>query len=414
MKPQFQPVRGTKDILPEESVIYNHIIALAREIASLYNYGEISTPIFEFTDIFKRSLGDTSDVVTKEMYSFETKGEDHVTLRPEFTAAIVRAFISNGLTQNLPQKFFSHGPIFRYERPEKGRYRQFNQLNFEFLGVASVIADIEVISMADHLLKSLGIRANAQLELNSLADKESREIYRNKLVEYFSKYEGELSEDSKNRLHKNPLRILDSKDENDKKLVHDAPILSDYYNDDSKRFFAKLQENLHLLGVSYHHNPRLVRGLDYYCHTAFEFTTTFFGDSKAILAGGRYDGLVSLMGGPETPAIGFASGIERLMALMNYQPSATPPIAIIAIGEVVENKAIALLNELRRANIPAEYIHGGGNLGKKIGKANKLAAKYAVIIGEEELKSGSFLVKNMETGTEEDISNCIAYFAFLA
>ncbi|MCC7259527.1 MAG: histidine--tRNA ligase, partial [Alphaproteobacteria bacterium] len=311
---KLQPVRGTHDILPEEGRKRRFITETAREIASRYGFDEFATPVFEFTDVFARTLGDVSDIVSKEMYSFTDRGGESITLRPEFTAGLARAFLSNGLQQNTPVKAFCHGPVFRYERPQKGRMRQFHQIDAEIIGVAGPQADIEVIALADHILRTLGV-APITLELNSLGDVESRKAHRAALVEYFTGHQAALSEDSKARLTKNPLRILDSKDEGDRKIVADAPVLTEYFNEASQEFFAAVKEGLTALGIAYTINPRLVRGLDYYCHTVFEFTTTALGAQNAVLAGGRYDGLMAQMGGPETPAIGWAAGIERLTEL---------------------------------------------------------------------------------------------------
>ena len=294
---KLQPVRGTHDLLPEDCLRHRRVTEVFRGLALRFGFGEIATPIFEFSEVFKRTLGETSDVVTKEMYSFTDRGGDEITLRPENTAGIARAFISGGLSQHLPLKFFASGPMFRYERPQKGRLRQFHQLDVEILGVPEPLADIEVIALADQLLRDLGVAGDTTLELNSLGDEDSRAAYRAALVEYFNDHRSALSTDSLLRLDRNPLRILDSKDLGDREVITDAPIMGDYLNTASKDFFAKVKDGLGVLRVNYDLNSRLVRGLDYYTHTAFEFTTGTLGAQGAIIAGGRYDGLIETMGG---------------------------------------------------------------------------------------------------------------------
>ncbi|MBT5186418.1 MAG: histidine--tRNA ligase, partial [Kordiimonadaceae bacterium] len=293
---RLQPVRGTHDILGDKSIRFRTIFEIFRSVATRYGHQEIDTPIFEFTETFKRTLGETSDVVNKEMYTFEDRGGEHVTLRPEYTAGIARAFMSNGLQQSTPCKFYSFGPIFRYERPQKGRMRQFHQMDVEIIGVPEAQADIEVLAIASDLLNELGIGQHITLELNSLGDPESRNDYRDALVKYFNGHKGALSEDSLVRLEKNPMRILDSKDEGDRLLIADAPRIGEYYNQETKDFFATVTDGLEGLGIDYQINDRLVRGLDYYCHTAFEFTTDQLGAQGTVLAGGRYDGLMEMMG----------------------------------------------------------------------------------------------------------------------
>lgn len=404
MAPKLQPVRGTKDILPEEYRLHQHVVQTARQVLATYGFNEMTVPIFEFTEVFKRTLGDTSDIVSKEMYTFEDRGGESITLRPEATAGIARAFINNGLAQQVPCKLFTVGPQFRYERPQKGRYRQFHQVSVELLGAKEPQADVEVISLGAQILAKLGLQDKVTLELNSLGDTESRLRYRTMLVEYFSDHQANLSEDSKLRLEKNPLRILDSKNEGDKKIVAGAPSLQDAYSEESASFFATVKEGLEALGIAYTHNPRLVRGLDYYCHTAFEFTTTALGAQNAVLAGGRYDQLVSIMGGSETPSIGFAAGIERLAAMVDAAsiPSARP-IALIPIGDKAEQEAQKLAYILRQEGFVIELAYGG-NVGKRMKKANKLSACAAVIIGEDELAAQQAVLRNMDKGEEQPVA----------
>ncbi len=403
----LQPVRGTHDLLPDEARRHRHVEERAFAITSLYGFGEIVTPIFEFTDVFARTLGDTSDIVTKEMYTFTDKGGDSLTLRPEGTAGVCRAFISGGLAQHLPLKLFYRGPMFRHERPQKGRLRQFHQVGVEFLGVEKPDADVEVIAMARHLLDDLGIGSHTTLEMNTLGDLESREAYRKELVAYLSDHLGGLSEDSRNRLAKNPLRILDSKDEGDRKIVANAPLLSQHLNDASRDFFAKVQEGLNALDVPFVVNERLVRGLDYYGHTAFEFTTTALGSQGTVLAGGRYDTLISTMGGPQTPGIGWAAGVERLSMLsaeLGQQMEPAPrPVALLPMGEAAQRHALKLSGQLRRLGIAVEMGYSG-NLGKRMKRADKARASTAVILGDDELAKGVATVRDLDSGSQEEVA----------
>lgn len=398
----MQPVRGTKDLMADDYRQFSYITNTARKISSRYGFKEIATPIFEFTDVFKRTLGEESDVVGKEMYVFEDRGGESITLRPEFTAGIARSFISNGLSNKLPLKMFATGPLFRYERPQKGRQRQFHQINFEMLGIDSPQADVEVISMGAHILQELGVWDKIKLEINSLGDGETREKYRSALVEYFSKFKNELSDDSKIRLEKNPLRILDSKNEGDKKIVANAPLMADYYSENAKEFFATVKSGLDALGIAYEINPHLVRGLDYYCHTAFEFTTDALGAQNAVLAGGRYDSLISTMGGVDTPAVGFAGGVERLIALVDKQISDIRPVVIIPIGEQAEKEALLLAAVLRKEGFYIE-LGASGNVKKRMKKANGMNASAAIIFGDDELNNKIAKLKNFDSGDEREI-----------
>lgn len=402
MNNKLQPARGTHDILAEEFRQFNNVVNTAMDISSLYGFQQIATPIFEFTEVFKRTLGEESDVVGKEMYTFEDRGGESITLRPEFTAGIARAFISNGLQQQLPLKLFTTGPLFRYERPQKGRMRQFHQINFEVLGSAEPLADIEAISLGWHIVQALGVADKIKLEINSLGDGASRDQYREALVKYLSQYKDKLSEDSQRRLINNPMRILDSKNEGDKEIVKDAPVIGEYYSNEAKTFFDEVKAGLDSLGVPYHVNPRLVRGLDYYCHTAFEFTTDALGAQNAVLAGGRYDKLIGIMGGVETPAVGFAGGIERLMALSNISVPAKRPIVIIPIGENAEKQAVILAAELRKAGFYIELGYSG-NIKKRFKKADGLNAKKAIIFGDDEMTKAIAKIKDFDSGKEEEV-----------
>jgi histidyl-tRNA synthetase len=400
---KLQPVRGTHDILPEESRRTRHVVDTAREMSERYGFGEISTPIFEFTDVFKRTLGDTSDVVTKEMYTFEDRGGEELTLRPEYTAGIARAFISGGLRQHAPLKFFGHGPMFRYERPQKGRLRQFHQIDAEIIGVAGPQADIEVIALGADILRALGVLGLTTLELNTLGDVESRNAYRLALVDYFGGHVDKLSDDSKIRLEKNPMRILDSKSEGDRVLVADAPRMSEYMNAASQDFFGAVREGLDNLGVTYTLNEKLVRGLDYYTHTAFEFTTTELGSQGAVIAGGRYDGLIETMGGPSTPGIGWAGGIERLSMLATAEISAPRPVSVIPIGAASESIAMKVAHDLRQAGFVID-MGFAGNPGKRMKRANGLNAKAAVMLGEDEIAKGVATVRDLASGEQQEVT----------
>ncbi len=400
MSHKCQPVRGTHDCLPDEQHKRNAIIAEAALIAVAYGYRPISTPIFEFTEVFARTLGDSSDIVTKEMYTFDDRGGESLTLRPEFTAGIARAFLSNGLQQQLPCKFFAHGPVFRYERPQKGRMRQFHQLDVECIGIAEPLADAEVIAMGHQLLAALGLTNKTTLELNSLGDVQSRMAHREALVTYFEHFRGELSEDSQRRLSVNPLRILDSKDPGDRKLVADAPSIADYYTDESRRFIDQLQEYLGLLGIDYQWNDRLVRGLDYYNHTVFEFTTDQLGAQGAVLSGGRYDGLMEMMGGPHMSAIGWGAGLERLEALYEKTLPVPRPIAVIPISPDEMNEAFRLTQELRSHGVMTT-LDATGNMKKRLTRAGKANARLALILGADEVANGKVTLRHLDDGEQQ-------------
>jgi len=401
--PQFQPVRGTHDLIGEAWRRHDHVVATARAVAKLYGFEPWATPIFEETAIFARTLGETSDVVTKEMYTFADRGGDSVTLRPEGTAGICRALVSNGLTQTLPQKVFYSGPMFRYERPQKGRQRQFHQIGLELIGPSEPLADAEVIACGWQILTALGIGAECILELNTLGDKASRDAWRTALITYFSARSGELSEESRNRLQRNPLRILDSKDAADRAAVAEAPMIAGFLTPEAAAFYDGVRENLARFGVPFRENPRIVRGLDYYSHTAFEFVTTALGSQGTVLAGGRYDGLVEEMGGPSTPAVGWAAGVERLSMLLAEPPVSVGPVAVVPMGEAAEAACISILQSLRQAGISAEMAYRG-NFRRRLDRANKTGAPFAVIIGEAELAAGVAQVKNLASGEQSAVA----------
>lgn len=400
---QLQPIRGTHDILPDQSRRHRHVVETAWQLAERYGYAEISTPIFEFTEVFKRTLGGTSDIVTKEMYTFPDRSGAEITLRPEGTAGIARALISGGLGQSLPLKFFYNGPMFRYERPQKGRLRQFHQIGIELLGAASPMADVEVIALAAHTLDALGVLESTVLELNTLGDRESRSAYRDVLVAYFSDHRERLSADSIRRLEQNPLRILDSKNKGDREVVAEAPIFSDYLTEDATAFFSSVCQGLDNIGIAYQLNSRLVRGLDYYCHTAFEFTTEALGAQGTVLAGGRYDGLVETMGGPKTPGVGWAAGIERLTMLDGTESKAPRAVAVIPVGADAEAEAFKITQRLRREGIAAD-MGFSGNLSRRMKRANRIGASFAVIVGADELARNAATLRDMDTGAQEEVA----------
>jgi histidyl-tRNA synthetase len=398
---RLQPVRGTQDILPAAMRRFRAVTEAAREVSSRFGYEEIATPIFEFTQVFARPIGETTDIVMKEMYSFADKGGDEVTLRPENTAGVMRAIISNGLTQSLPLRLYYQGPMFRYERPQKGRFRQFHQIGIELVGVKEAEGDIETIALGAEILDRLGVLGRTALQLNTLGDNSSRGAYREALVDYFRRHEAKLSEDSKVRLARNPLRILDSKDEGDIRIFAEAPRFEGYLTPQSNDFFSRVRDGLDRLGIAYKLNPHLVRGLDYYCHTAFEFVTSDLGSQGTVLGGGRYDGLAGLMGGPDIPAVGWAAGIERLALLLAEPAPAPRAIALVPIGADGEALAQKLAQDLRRAGFPVDLAYSG-NLQKRMRRADKIKARAAVILGEDELKRNVATIRDLDAGTQSE------------
>jgi histidyl-tRNA synthetase len=387
----LQPVRGTRDLIGEDAARHTHVVETARRITALYGFSEWQTPIFEDTKVFSRTLGETSDVVTKEMYTFDDRGGDSLTLRPEGTAGVCRALITNGLTQTLPQKVFYAGPMFRYEHPQKGRYRQFHQIGVELLGPTMPLADAEVIACGSEILKALGIAKDVILNINTLGDAESRQNYRAVLVEYFTGFADSLSADSKIRLEKNPLRILDSKDEGDRAIVANAPAASAYLSEAATKFYAALKQQLELFGVPFVENPAIVRGLDYYNHTAFEFVTTSLGAQGTVMAGGRYDGLVEQMGGPNVPGIGWGAGIERLAMLL-----AQPPVSLPSVIVIGAERAIMVANYLREHQVKTE-IAFQNSLKNALKFANRINAKWAIIADPDRLQ-----LKNLADGSQNE------------
>ena len=403
---KLQPPRGTRDLIGEEFRRHHRVIKTARRISALYGFEEWATPIFEDTRVFSRGLGETSDVVSKEMYEFKDRGGESVTLRPENTAGVCRALVSNGLTQALPRKVFYAGPMFRYERPQAGRYRQFHQIGAEVLGAAEPLADAEVIACGYHIIRELGLDEGVILEVNTLGDAESRDAYRAALIAHFTAHRDKLSEDSQRRLEKNPLRIIDSKEAQDRALVADAPTIEPFLTENARAHWDTLRRHLTAFAVPFRENPRIVRGLDYYSHTAFEFVTDRLGAQGTVMGGGRYDGLVEEMGGPVTPAVGWAAGVERLAMLMEkagLTPAAPRLVTVIPVSEAEEGAALNILQSLRAAGIGAEMGYRG-NLKRRMERANKQGARAALIIGETEAAQGVAQLRDLDAGTQEQVA----------
>ncbi|MED5543644.1 histidine--tRNA ligase [Novosphingobium decolorationis] len=381
-----QAIRGTQDIFGADAEAFAHVVATFERMRRLYRFHRVEMPVFEKTPVFARSLGETTDVVSKEMYSFDDRGGESLTLRPEFTAGLARAYLTNGWKQYAPLKIATHGPIFRYERPQKGRYRQFHQIDAEVIGAAEPTFDVELLVMADQLLKELGIAGEITLQLNTLGDGESREAWRAALIEYFRDHVAELSEDSQERLERNPLRILDSKDPRDKPFTADAPRIDDFLSSAAQDFFGAVTQGLDAASVRYVRTPSLVRGLDYYRHTAFEFVTDRLGAQGTVLGGGRYDGLLEALGGPATPAVGWAAGIERL-AMLVADAGLVPQSQLTCVLAVEDDAALPFaqkaITALRFQGIDAEMI-ASGSPRKRYDKAVKAGARVIV----------SFIVKD--------------------
>ncbi len=372
-----QPVRGTQDIFGAEAEAFAFVVETFERVRRLYRFRRVEMPVFEKTEVFARSLGETTDVVSKEMYSFEDRGGESLTLRPEFTAGIARAFLTDGWQQYAPLKVATHGPLFRYERPQKGRYRQFHQIDAEVIGAGEPQADVELLAMADQLLKELGID-DVTLHLNTLGDGASREAWRAALIDYFRAVKDQLSEESQERLEKNPLRILDSKDPRDKPFLADAPKIDAFLSDEASAFFAAVTSGLDAAGVKWVRAESLVRGLDYYRHTAFEFipdegsaSAAALGSQSTVLGGGRYDGLMESLGGAPTPAVGWAAGIERLAMLVGAQEEAKADAVVVVENDERLNDAITLVGKLRASGFAAELV-ASGSPRKRFDKAKKI------------------------------------------
>ncbi|MFL6864021.1 MAG: histidine--tRNA ligase [Allosphingosinicella sp.] len=374
-----QRVRGTQDIFGEDADRFQAVVAAFERVRRLYGFRRVEMPVFEATQVFARSIGETTDIVSKEMYSFEDRGGDSLTLRPEFTAGICRAYLSEGWQQHAPVKLATHGPAFRYERPQKGRYRQFHQLDAEIIGAGEPASDVELIAMGAQLLDELGIAGRVTLKLNTLGDPATRDAWRAALVDYFQGRRGDLSDESRARLDKNPLRILDSKEHQDFPIVDAAPVVDDFLTAEASDYFARVTAGLDAAGVAWTRDPRLVRGLDYYRHTAFEFVTEDLGAQSAVIAGGRYDGLIESLGGPPTPAVGWAAGIERLGMLIEEPRPDAPTLAIVPDRPELEAETFALAAALRRAGIAVDMAFKG-NAKKRIETARKRGLAAVLIL----------------------------------
>jgi histidyl-tRNA synthetase len=394
------------DILPEVSGTWSYLESVLREIVHSYGYDEIRLPLIEQTELFRRSIGDATDIVEKEMYTFPDRNDESLTLRPEATAGIVRAGITNGLLHNQRQKLWTTGPMFRYEKPQKGRYRQFYQFDVEALGFSGPDVDAEIIILSARIWERLGI-SRLTLEINTLGTPESRQNYREKLVEYFSGVKNSLDEDSIRRLEQNPLRILDSKNPEMQEIVAAAPVMLDYLDSESLEHFQQLKVLLDAAGVAYTINPRLVRGLDYYSRTVFEWVTDALGSQGAVCSGGRYDGLVEKLGGRSTPAVGWAMGIERFVALYEVcggkAPNTDAEVFVVAVGEEALQSAFTVAESLRDAiaGIRVELNLGGGSFKAQMKRADKSNARYALILGEQEIIDRTIGLKPLRTNDDQ-------------
>jgi len=404
MKPKT--IRGMNDLLPETLGTWRYLESEIIQIVESYGFNEIRLPIMERTELFKRSIGEDTDIVEKEMYTFDDRNQESITLRPEATASMVRAGITNGLLHNQQQKMWTMGPMFRYEKPQKGRYRQFYQFNIEAMGYAGPDIDAELIILCARMWKVLRIK-NLSLKINSLGNKNTRAKYREDLINYFSDNLDNLDENSKNRLHSNPLRILDSKNPEMKKLIDEAPILLDYLDSESEEHFNKLKNILSDAGIDFQVNPKLVRGLDYYNRTVFEWETDVLGSQGAVCSGGRYDDLIEKIGGKSTPAIGWAMGMERLVSLYEYSNEKinkiSPHIYIAIDGDEAQKKAFQISEELRELNpkIRIQLNMGGGSFKSQLKRADKSNSNYAIIIGLDELKNDYLSLKSLRRNQEQ-------------
>src|SRR6476659_10207878 len=397
-----QPVRGTQSLLHEDADRLAAVVSAFDKVRRLYGFRRVEVPTIEQTAVFARTIGETTDVVSKEMYSFEDRGGESITLRPAFTAGICRAYLSEGWQQHAPLKVATHGSAFRYERPQKGRFREFHQLDAEIIGAAEPQADVEILSLGHQLLRELGLADGVTLELNTLGDPETRDAWRAALVDYFQSRKADLSEDSVARLERNPLRILDSKDPRDKAICADAPSVDEHLTSEAADFFAAVMAGIDTAGVPWKRNARLVRGLDYYRHTAFEFVTDRLGAQGTVLAGGRYDGLIESLGGPATPAVGWAAGIERLAMMIGAPEPQRPGVVLVPLGARAELQAQGILAGLRREGVTADMAYRG-NMKKRLSRANDAGAAFALIIGDVELDSGEAQLKNLTTGEQRSI-----------
>lgn len=420
MAKNIQAIRGMSDILPQQISLWQKLEQVIRELCASYGYGEIRTPIVESTDLFKRSIGEVTDIVEKEMYTFDDRNGDSLTLRPEGTASTVRAGNQHGLLYNQEQRLWYMGPMFRHERPQKGRYRQFHQFGIEFYGVASADADAEILLMSARLWKKLRLTNHVRLELNTLGSSEERLRYRDALVAYLEKHHEQLDDDSRRRLTSNPLRILDSKNPQVQELLKQAPLLQDYLGEESQEHFRRVCSILDIAEISYQVNPRLVRGLDYYNQTVFEWVTDDLGAQGTVLAGGRYNGLVEQLGGQSTPAVGFAAGLERLILLLGHtsftqEINDSLDIYVIAMGDRALDSAISLCEETREhyPKLRVMMHCGGGSMKKQMKRADKSNAKIAIILGDDELEKNQVVIKSLREQLPQEIIERSQLMSFL-
>ena len=411
MAKNIQAIRGMNDYLPEDTALWQPIEAALKQVLTSYGYSEIRLPIVEQTPLFKRAIGEVTDVVEKEMYTFDDRNGDSLTLRPEGTAGCVRAGIEHGLLYNQEQRLWYIGPMFRHERPQKGRYRQFHQLGAEVFGLNGPDVDAELILLTARWWRALGISEHVSLELNSIGSLEARANYRDALVSYLEQFKDKLDEDCKRRMYSNPLRVLDSKNPEVQALLNDAPRLSEYLDEESREHFAGLCKLLDDAGIAYTVNERLVRGLDYYNRTVFEWVTNSLGAQGTVCAGGRYDGLVAQLGGHATPAVGFAMGLERLVLLVqavnpNFQPQRAVDVYLISSGEGTQSAAMRLAEKIRDAYPQVKLMtnYGGGNFKKQFARADKWGARIALVLGENEMNAGQINVKNLQSGDQQTIA----------
>ena len=411
MAKNIQAIRGMNDYLPEDTALWQPIEAALKQVLTSYGYSEIRLPIVEQTPLFKRAIGEVTDVVEKEMYTFDDRNGDSLTLRPEGTAGCVRAGIEHGLLYNQEQRLWYIGPMFRHERPQKGRYRQFHQLGAEVFGLNGPDVDAELILLTARWWRALGISEHVALELNSIGSLEARANYRDALVAYLEQFKDKLDEDCKRRMYSNPLRVLDSKNPEVQALLNDAPRLSEYLDEESREHFAGLCKLLDEAGIAYTVNERLVRGLDYYNRTVFEWVTNSLGAQGTVCAGGRYDGLVAQLGGHATPAVGFAMGLERLVLLVqavnpDFQPQRAVDVYLVSSGEGTQSAAMRLAEKIRDAYPQVKLMtnYGGGNFKKQFARADKWGARVALVLGENEMNAGQVNVKNLQSGDQQTLA----------
>ena len=411
MAKNIQAIRGMNDYLPAETVVWQRIEQILKQVLASYGYSEIRLPIVEQTPLFKRAIGEVTDVVEKEMYTFEDRNGESLTLRPEGTAGCVRAGIEHGLLYNQEQRLWYVGPMFRYERPQKGRYRQFHQMGVEVFGLQGPDVDAELIMMTARWWKALGIAEHVNLELNSIGSLEARSAYRDALIAFLEQHQDVLDDDCKRRMYTNPLRVLDSKNPDIQALLNSAPELSDYLDEASREHFAGLCQLLDAAGIAYTVNQRLVRGLDYYNRTVFEWVTTSLGSQGTVCGGGRYDGLVEQLGGRTTPAVGFAMGLERLVLLIQavnpeFEPTRIVDVYVIASGQGVQSAAMLLAEQIRDADPSLKLMtnFGGGNFKKQFARADKWGARVALMLGEDEVAKGEVTIKDLRNGEQQTLA----------